>query len=113
MTFLKKILPILPSVSQWTQVLSSNTCPTLPLIRLACARIFTEIEKINKESVRCTETTLFNSQNMAIELFSLYTNLKDSFDVHLNDLYTDFDIIMIAEYLDTHTYNLVNTAQTK
>ncbi len=47
---------------------------------------------------------------MAIELFSLYTNLKDSFDVHLNDLYTDFDIIMIAELLDTRTYNLVNTS---
>ena len=50
---------------------------------------------------------------MAIELFSLYTNLKDSFDVHLNKLYTDFDIIMIAEFLDTRTYNLVNTAQKK
>jgi hypothetical protein len=83
------------------------------LIRLACTRIFADIEKVNEESVRCTETTSFNSQNMANELFSLYTNLKDSFDVHLNDSYTDFDIIMIAEFLDTRTYNLVNTAQNK
>ena len=81
------------------------------IVRLACARIFTEIEKINEESVRCTETTSFNSQNMANELLGLYTKLKDSFDVHLNKLYTEFDIIMIAEFLDTRTYNLVNTAQ--
>ena len=45
MTFMKKILPILSSVSQWTQILSSNTFPTLPLIRFACARIFADIEK--------------------------------------------------------------------
>ena len=45
MTFITKILPILSSVSQWTQVLSSNTFPTLPLIRFACARIFADIEK--------------------------------------------------------------------
>jgi hypothetical protein len=57
------------------------------IVRLACARIFTEIEKIIEESVRCTETTSFNSQNMAYELLSLYTNFKDdSFDVHLNNL---------------------------
>ncbi len=72
MTSMKKILRILSSASQWTQVLSSNTFPTLPLIRLACALIFTEIEKINEESVRCTETTSLNSQKMAIELLSLY-----------------------------------------
>ncbi len=45
---------------------------------------------------------------MANELLGLYTNLEDSFDVHLNNLYTDFDIIIIAEFLDTCTYNLVN-----
>ena len=111
--FMNKILPILSTVSQWTQIISSNTFPTLSLVRLACTCFKDEIEKIRDEHNKLMISPSPLDRSIGLDLSHLVGTLDESFEIHLNTDYTDFDIIMLAEFLDTRTYSLVNTAQKK
>ena len=102
---LEFVLPLFREVEQWTQILSSNTKPTISKARLACRRISQHIADMRSaaeemERGRCKD-----------ELTEVVDELESARHTHLGHDYYDFSLLRVAEFLDVEVFHTLSAAE--
>ena len=103
---MNEFLPLMRTVAQWTQVLTSQQMVTISLVRLMIRRLRNEVANLKRKANAYQRGSAFE-RTLSVKLQPLHASAEKWIDHYYNDEYYNYGLLRVAEFLDPRTCNCI------
>ena len=103
---MNEFLPLMRTVAQWTQVITSQQMVTISLVRLMIRRLRNEVANLKRKANAYQRGSAFE-RTLSVKLQQLHASAEKWIDHYYNDEYYNYGLLRVAEFLDPRTCNCI------